>query len=544
VRPHFSLLLFLTATSCIGLIDVTRLSETIKKNEKEKATGRPVALEAYEPAELETRPRTKGPPIVFHVRAYADEEYRAANMRWQERIKLLVTSASEYLEDAVGARLEVESVQRWEHRSAKDSTEHLLRELQARDAGKDVDFVVGFVSPLGFVTTVIHEIGMANAPGRHFVLRGIDDTQEAAALAKYFKDVDATQRADFLARRRHHKELVVFVHEWLHNLGAIHHADREALMHPSYAHQQRTLDGENAEVVALSLQAVVAARTSGAAPDYGKMRAYVARTRSASWYTGDREQLLAVLPAPVPGATPAAPELASSTPNFAGLEGLRGAVEEARWEAAIAGCLSAPARSSGPQWSAQLAELCARAGMVALAEHRLKDAAGKEGDARKAIDKARHQFGLAPRAALTPDQEAARARAWFTARAALDAKHPEDARAALKPVLHAPDDAGLLALSCEAAVNYGTTGKDDGSCERAIAAWDEMPAALFWSALARANAGDRDVAVTRLVRAKTLDPAFEGSWKVLADLYRLDGKRAELKALRAEYQTHFGQPLR
>jgi hypothetical protein len=63
-----------------------------------------------------------------------------------------------------------------------------------------------------------------------------------------------------------------------------------------------------------------------------------------------------------------------------------------------------------------------------------------------------------------------------------------------------------------------------------------MPRALFWSALARANGGDRKLAISRLSKAKDLDAAFDGSWKVLADIYRFQGKRAELAALRSEYQ--------
>jgi hypothetical protein len=454
-------------SSCFVPIDLLQLHEQMKKKEKEKATGRPASLDVFEPAELESRHAAKGAPVTFKLRAYADEEYRAANVRWEQRIRALVGEASDYLADCVGARLEVESVRRWPRRSAKDGTAQLLRELQAADEGNDVDFVVGFVSPLGFVTTIIHEIGMAAVPGKHFVLRGIDDTEDAAALAKYFTDLNATERADFLARRRQHKELVVFLHEWLHNLGALHHSDREMLLHPSYANQQRALDPENAQVVALSLQALVAARGAGAPPDYRRMRAYVASAKAESWYTADREQLLAVLPAS------AAPAAAAPGPAPA--------------PAAAASAANAPARPA--------------------------------------------------------DDE--RARAASTARAALDAKHPEEARAALAPALKRfPEDAGLLALSCELAVNHSRTGKDDGSCERAVAASEDLPAALFWSALARANQGDRQVAVARLLRAKKVDPAFEGSWKVLADLYRLDGRSAELKALRAEYQTRFGQPLR
>ena len=71
----------------------------------------------------------------------------------------------------------------------------------------------------------------------------------------------------------------------------------------------------------------------------------------------------------------------------------------------------------------------------------------------------------------------------------------------------------------------------------------ELPRALFWSALARANGGNRPLGIRRLQQAKDLEPSFEGPWKVLADIYRFERRRPELSQLKTEYQTRFGQPL-
>jgi len=559
-----------SSAGCILSLDVLQLAEQAKKNKREAATGRPVALEAWEPAPLELPRRASGQPTAFRVRAYADEEFRLANVRWQERIRVLVEEASGSLEESLGARLTIESIRSWPRRGAKDGTDALLRALQEADAGADVDWVIGFVSPLGFATTSIHEIGMASVLGKHFVLRGIDDREEAAALAKHFTDVDEKQQKEFLDRRRHHKELVVFIHEWLHNLGAVHHADRAMLLHPSYAHQQRGLDSENAEVVSLALQARIAARGTGGPPDYGPLAAYLTETPTPHWYTADRQQLLAVLaqrPAPVKAAAsstprpspPVAPAVASA-PAGAGLDSagtpdvlrpLRAAVDERRWDGAIDGCLGAgpPPAAAPALYSGHLAELCARAAMIARADEHLRGAVGspQEVPAREAIRKARLEFGVAPLApALARADEAARARAWFAVRAALDANQFDRADAALRPALKRfGADAGLLALGCEASVRQSATWKDPhGSCERAVKAWDESPRALFWSALAQANNGDRGLAVTRLLRSKSLDPTFDGPWKVLADIYRFEGRRSELAGLRSEYRTRFGKDLR
>jgi hypothetical protein len=81
-------------------------------------------------------------------------------------------------------------------------------------------------------------------------------------------------------------------------------------------------------------------------------------------------------------------------------------------------------------------------------------------------------------------------------------------------------------------------------CERAVTSWSEMPRALFWSAMAQANTGNRKLAISRLQKAKALEPTFDGPWKVLLDIYRFEGKRNELADLRAEYQARFGKPLK
>jgi hypothetical protein len=95
-----------------------------------------------------------------------------------------------------------------------------------------------------------------------------------------------------------------------------------------------------------------------------------------------------------------------------------------------------------------------------------------------------------------------------------------------------------VAFSCETAVRRSWSGDQlRAPCERAVALWSEMPRALFWSALAQANTGNRRLAITRLVQAKALEPTFDGPWKVLSDIYRFEGKRTELADLRAEYQA-------
>jgi len=49
----------------------------------------------------------------------------------------------------------------------------MLVELARLDPGLDVDWVVGLVSPLPLVSMSFHDLGWAEVPGRHFVLRGM-----------------------------------------------------------------------------------------------------------------------------------------------------------------------------------------------------------------------------------------------------------------------------------------------------------------------------------------------------------------------------------
>src|SRR5437763_71090 len=50
--------------------------------------------------------------------------------------------------------------------------------------------------------------------GRHFVLRGMADLEEARDLARYLDTLDPSQREKLYSRRKWHKEIAVFLHEW------------------------------------------------------------------------------------------------------------------------------------------------------------------------------------------------------------------------------------------------------------------------------------------------------------------------------------------
>ena len=84
------------------------------------------------------------------------------------------------------------------------------------------------MTPLHGVATSVHSIGWADYLSRHFVLRGMDDEQEFRAFEREFKLISARgARSGSTRDRKAHKEVVVFLHEWGHTLGLIHHEDRK-----------------------------------------------------------------------------------------------------------------------------------------------------------------------------------------------------------------------------------------------------------------------------------------------------------------------------
>jgi Metallo-peptidase family M12/TonB C terminal len=149
---------------------------------------------------------TANPGRVLHVRAYADQQYRAEVRDWRERIGHLIERASAVTEHEFGVRLQVESVRPWERQLEPDRLTGRLRRvldlLVREDAAFEVDWVVGFVGALPTTERSDGHGGLASAFGRHFVVRAMDDTSEYR----------------------------LFLHEWAHTLGAVHDCETSWIM--------------------------------------------------------------------------------------------------------------------------------------------------------------------------------------------------------------------------------------------------------------------------------------------------------------------------
>src|SRR6185436_15638797 len=129
--------------------------------------------------------------------------------------------------------------------------------------------------------------------GRHFILRGMASADDAAAL-KTLDLLDPAEREQIYSRRKWHKETAVFLHEWLHTLGAIHSSNPERLTNPSYSNKMSNLAIVDTELAAIALRARLDERQSGTL-DWSRLRGAVERSRSPEWFNKERDELLAML---------------------------------------------------------------------------------------------------------------------------------------------------------------------------------------------------------------------------------------------------------
>ena len=172
------------------------------------------------------------------IRFHVDDEYRSSTPRAQDRLIQMIAATNQVAERAFGIRFEIEGFKRWDRRSSATSLYPVMEELEKHDPGTDVDWVVGLVAPLPLVSTSIHDLGMARTLGRHFVLRGMTSIEEMDGLREAFpvlKRVAPDELTALYSRRKQHKEVVVFLHEWLHTLGGIHVGTPARILCPTYS---------------------------------------------------------------------------------------------------------------------------------------------------------------------------------------------------------------------------------------------------------------------------------------------------------------------
>jgi hypothetical protein len=188
------------------------------------------------PARLATEASWKGEVTTRTIRVWADNQYRAQNVRWQRSFDKPLEFANLVLTPLFGLRL-VPAYHAWERHVPGSTLGVDLEALVARDPGDDVLIVVGLTSSLPLVSATFEDLGCAHVAGRHLLVRGYADIEERKLYADAFADLLPEERELALEARRHHKTAVVLLHEIGHVLGSEHDADPDTIMNASYSHR-------------------------------------------------------------------------------------------------------------------------------------------------------------------------------------------------------------------------------------------------------------------------------------------------------------------
>jgi hypothetical protein len=215
-----------------------------------------------------------------------------------------------------GVKFQIASIVEWDTSCDPARLEGCLSELEKRDVGEDGDWIVGVLGAMPSFTESFDLLGMAQPLGRHFLVRDVSDLAERAAIEQAFASFMPARREEIYKRRKTHKRVTVFLHEWAHTLGGLHVDNKESLLNPFYDDRMEAFDNENHGLVAASLNDRF--RYSGS---HGELTAYLQGSASAGLPPEGREKLLAMLAPPAlavsrsagPMAGPVAAQASSET---------------------------------------------------------------------------------------------------------------------------------------------------------------------------------------------------------------------------------------
>lgn len=244
------------------------------------------------------------------VRFYVAKDFRSQHSEWRAPLHNLVTAANDIAGPNFGVRFEVALTAEWAPACAPHDLAACLTELQRLDPGEDGDWVVGVLGAEPSFTTSFDDLGMARVPGRHFVLRDVSDLAERDAIERAFASLSAARREEIYKRRKAHKRLAAFLHEWGHTMGALHVDSSDSLLHPAYDDRMNSFDEANHGLIAAGLRDRF--QYSG---KHSELIAYLQGSAAASFRPDARESLLARLEAPVAPPAQVAAVALPSTPS-------------------------------------------------------------------------------------------------------------------------------------------------------------------------------------------------------------------------------------
>lgn len=229
-------LLVLVLIGCVSPVKPSGGRTSAKRAQREQ-------LHELLPVALSTEGPWRGPIVDAKIRVYADDEFRTQNLDWHRTFDETLEYANAVLGPSFGVRL-VPDYREWEHHAPGNSLEDDLKELERLDDGGDALTVVGLTSSLSLVSATFEQLGYADVPGRHMMLRGYADLVERNAFKDAFPDLSRDERERAHDARRRHKVAALLLHELGHNLGAPHESADDTLMSPNYSRTAAAFSAE------------------------------------------------------------------------------------------------------------------------------------------------------------------------------------------------------------------------------------------------------------------------------------------------------------
>jgi hypothetical protein len=224
------------------------------------------------------------------LRFYVAKDFREQHREWRHALSSLADAANGVVGPNFRVQFEVAAATEWIPKCDQARLESCLAELERLDAGEDGDWVVGVLGATASFTSSFEHLGMARSVGRHFVVRDVSDLAERAAIDSAFATFTPARRDEIYKRRKTHKRLAVFLHEWGHTLGAMHIQNVKSLLNPTYDDSMESFDDANHGLVDASLRDVF--RYAGTRDE---LKAYLHSSSGGGLPAEERNALLAQL---------------------------------------------------------------------------------------------------------------------------------------------------------------------------------------------------------------------------------------------------------
>jgi tetratricopeptide (TPR) repeat protein len=497
-----------------------------------------------------------GEPRVIRLRVYADSDYRGMVMRWQARVRGQVGRINAVAGPVFNVRFEIESLRSWDRSHVGVAFDPMLKELETLDPARDVDLVLGLVTPARGVATSLHQLGEALTPGRHIVLRGMDDEQEALAIDRDYHLISPDERQRLYNDRRGHKEVVLFLHEWGHSAGLLHEEDRSMIMNPAYDPRQTAFGPFDKQVLALVIDKRLAA-PGEALPERAELLKLFEKAPSDIGSNKERTQLLAFLRSSPSGQLHAggAPSSATGLAN-ADIDAFNSALAAAKadhpdeaWKMLAPVLQRLRGGKANPDTWTRVAQLATAIGALTVAEEAIGHVPRGGADIERVaadLEMTRQRVALPPgaKAGVPPDQEPAYVAAFWAMAQLVGADDLKAARVRLDAFAAAfPDAPAVDVLTCDLELRAKHAALAAKRCEAAVAKYRYAQRAYYLLGLLAAQAGRGAVAEQQLAMAIKIDPQDVGAWRTLGQLYRSQRARGRLDELSRKYQSMFAAPL-